>query len=483
MLQPNAPAGHRGLVTLSWRFWVVVLLTGVGAGLAGGALTLLLYLVQHTAFGYSAETFLLGVAQAPWWRRLLVMALGGLAAGLGWWLLRGPVSRWLGGASGISTSVWSNEGRMPLLRTVLDGLLQILIVGMGASLGREGAPREVAAAIGSRLSDLTGLSSHQRRLIIACGAGAGLAAVYNVPFGGAVFTLEVMLGSLSLPFAIPAAVTSLLGAVTAWLIIGDRSQYVVPTVPTTGAVIVFGAVIAPVAAVAAIGFVRLVAWSRRSRPTGWRLPVATTLVFTAIGALAIPFPELLGNGKAPVELTLAGSGPLWLLAMLVVLKPLATAASLRSGATGGLFTPTLSTGALLGAMLGQLWSLLWPGGPVAAYALVGGAAFLAAALQAPLSTVVLLLELTGAGQGLLVPIALAAVLATLVARLIEPRSTYTAGLSASAVGPPDLIDPVPPPPGQSRSGPPDDDDGEGLPRHGSATSEAASTENAPRPGA
>ena len=107
----------------------------------------------------------------------------------------------------------------------------------------------------------------------------------------------------------------------------------------------------------------------------------------------------------------------------------------RAGASGGLFTPTLATGALLGALLGHGWGLLWSGAPAEAYALVGAAAFLAAAQQAPLATVVLLLELTHVGTGLLVPIALAAVLGALVARLVEPRSTSSVGLEGSATAP------------------------------------------------
>lgn len=443
MQQPNAPEARRGLITLAPRFWVVVLLTGAGAGFAGGALTLLLYLVQHTAFGYTEEAFLQGVEQAPWWRRLLVLALAGAVAGFGWWLLRGPVSRWLGRSSGVSESVWTDRGRMGFVRTVLDGVLQIVIVGMGASLGREGAPREVAAALGSRLSELAGLTTAQRRTIIACGAGAGLAAVYNVPFGGALFTLEVLLGSLALPLVIPAVVTSALAAVCAWVVIGDRPVYLFTTLPTSGSVILFSVLVAPVAALAAVGFVHLVAWGRRGRPTSWRLPLATIGVFTSVGALAIPFPELLGNGKGPVQLVLDGGGPLGLLVVLALLKPLVTVTSLRSGATGGLFTPTLATGALLGAALGHVWVLVWAGSPLGAYALVGGAAFLAASLQAPLSTVVLLLELTHVGQGMLVPLTLAATLGTLVARVLERRSTYTVGLGDSVLGAPDPLAPDP----------------------------------------
>lgn len=436
-VQPNADRP-----TLAWRFWVVVLLVGVGAGVTGGLLTLLLHLVQDVAYGYSERSFQAGVDAAPWWRRLLVPVLAGVVAGLGWWWLRGPVSRRLGPMRGVSGTVWTPGARMGLRRTGLDGLLQIVVVAMGATLGREGAPREIAAALGSRLAERTGLSDAERRVLVACGAGAGLAAVYDVPFGGALFTLEVLLGSLALPVAIPAVVTATLGAVVAWVLVGDAAVYSFPAVPTTGSAVVFAVVAAPLCGLAAVGFVRLVAWSRRATPTGWRLPVATTGVFAVLGALAVVFPELLGNGKGPTQIVLDGGGTVAVLVALVLLKPLLTVASLRAGASGGLFTPTLATGALLGALLARGWVLLWPGSPLGAYALIGAAAFLAAALQAPLATVVLVLELTHAGTGLLVPVTLAAVLGVLVARLVEPRSTTTAG----------SVEPLTPP-GPPRGGP------------------------------
>ncbi len=229
---------------------------------------------------------------------------------------------------------------MRIVPTVLEGLVQIVVVGMGASLGREGAPRQVGAAIASTLSDLTGMSSQQRRLLIACGAGAGLAAVYNVPFGGAVFTLEVLLGSLSLPLVIPAVLTCVIATMVAWAVLGDHATYTVAAFPLTGSLIVFAVLAGPLCGLGGVAFVRLVAWSKARAPRGWRLPLATTGVFTALGGLAIAFPQLLGNGKGPAQLALDGGGGAALLAALVVLKPLVTAACLRSGATGGLFTPT-----------------------------------------------------------------------------------------------------------------------------------------------
>jgi H+/Cl- antiporter ClcA len=155
-------------------------------------------------------------------------------------------------------------------------------------------------------------------------------------------------------------------------------------------------------------------------------------VFTALGVLAIEYPELLGNGKPVVQLELVGSVSVGLLAALLVLKPLVTAACLGSGAPGGLFTPTLTYGVLLGGLLGEGWVQIWPGTPVGSYAIIGGAAVLAASMQGPLAAVVLMLELTHHADALMVPILLAVVEATVLARLFGAPSIYSARLSASA---------------------------------------------------
>ena len=116
---------------------------------------------------------------------------------------------------------------------------------------------------------------------------------------------------------------------------------------------------------------------------------------------------------------------------LFALKPLVTALCLGSGATGGLFTPTLSAGAMLGAFLGMAWSLIWPGAETGSYALIGAAALLAAGTQAPLSSLVLIVELTHTADTLIVPIIAAAAGATLVARYIDGYSIYSARLPRS----------------------------------------------------
>lgn len=396
---------------------------GIAAGLAGGALTLLLHAVQHAAFGYSEATFVVGVERASELRRVRVLLLAGVVAGLGWWVLRER----FGPATGVTESVRYADGAMPLRRTVLDALLQVVVVGLGASLGREGAPRETAAALGCRFSNRCGLTPAQRRIVVACAAGAGLAAVYNVPVGGAVFTLEVLLGSLNATLVVATLVSSALATAVAWTMLPNEATYRIPLQHNDFHSAIAAVPIGVAAGLAAVAFVRLVVFARGPKPVrGWLL-VSTTVVFVALGALAVPYPQLLGNGKGPAQVAFdAGATPA-LLTALVLLKPLATVACLRSGAAGGLFTPVLSTGALLGGLVGSGWSDLFSD-PSGAYAVMGAAAVLAAATRAPVSAVVLIWELTHVRLAILAPVVATVVIACVVARAFEDRSIYTVGL-------------------------------------------------------
>jgi H+/Cl- antiporter ClcA len=152
-----------------------------------------------------------------------------------------------------------------------------------------------------------------------------------------------------------------------------------------------------------------------------------------LGLVSIWFPQLLGNGRDISQLAFTNQAAPALLLIVLVLKPAATVLCMRTGAPGGLFTPSLTVGALLGAVLGHAWSWLWPGVPAGLFAIIGAAAVLAATTQGPISTVVLMMELTGRDRSFILPLLLAVATATLVARTIEPRSIYDARLTDEEV--------------------------------------------------
>jgi H+/Cl- antiporter ClcA len=384
----------------------VTLLTGIGAGLGGMLLALLLHAIQHAAYGYSvahvisAESFLQGVSAAAPERRVLVLTICGLVAGLGWWALyrfgRPLVS--------IRQAVKSDDPEMPLASTTVHALLQIVTVALGSPLGREVAPREIGSALAGWLSRRAGLSVAQSRIMVACGAGAGLAAVYNVPLGGAVFVLEVLLGTFGWPALVPAIVTSSIAALVAQVGLGDEHQYLVPSMTVSASLVAWSVVSGPIFGAAAWGFTELMKRSRAVAPKDWRLPVLSLLNFAIIGVLAMHFPQLLGNGKGPASLAFDGDLTISLAAMLLVLKVVITASSLRAGAEGGLLTPGLANGALLAIVLGGMWSAFWPGASLGAFAVVGATAFLAASMQMPITAVVLMFEFTRVSQDFLIPV-------------------------------------------------------------------------------
>ncbi len=409
------------------RFWMLVVLIGVGAGVGGAALMELLRAVQHLAWGYHSGDFLEGVKHTSSARRVLVLFIGGVVAG------GGALALARAKPADVSGSLWLRGARVPFWSSVASAVHSIVIVALGASLGREAAPQQVGAGVASWLSEWAKLPDWQRRLLVACGAGAGMAAVYNVPLGGALFALEVLLGTLTLPLVLPALATSLIATAVAWVVLPIAPTYTIPTYPVSARVVVWAVIVGPLAGLAAIGWIRLVALAHSLRPpSAWLRLTAPIAVFTALGALAIAYPQLLGNGKPVVQLALVAKLSVALLAVLLVLKPLVTAACLGSGAPGGLLTPTLACGVLLGGLLGEGWAQLWPGAPLGSYAIIGGAAVLGASMQGPLAAVVLLLELTHRADGLMVPVLIAVVEATVLARVVGAPSIYSARLSAGA---------------------------------------------------
>ena len=422
--QPNVPG--RGIVA-SYRpsFWALVAGIGLAAGLVGAALIALLRLVERAAWSYRSGSFVAVAEDAAALHHIVVLALAGVIAGAGMLVLQR-----LDGAGGgeVSEALWLRAAHLPLGSSVARGVLSIVTVGMGASLGREGAPQLAGAAIASRACERMGIPAWQRQLLVACGAGAGMAAVYNVPLGGALFALEVLLGTITLPLVLPALATTMIATATAWIVVPDEPTYHFPAYGVTAQQIVWAALIGPLAGLAAVLWVRLIARAGALRPSGRGRLWAPIGVFTALGAVSIAYPQLLGNGLDIVQLSLAGQLSFGLIAVLLVLKPLATAACLGSGSPGGLFTPTLAYGVLVGGLLGHAWALLWPGSPTGSYALIGGAAVLAAAMQGPLAAIVLMIELTRHADALMVPMLIAIVPATVVARIARAPSIYSARL-------------------------------------------------------
>ena len=423
MEQPNVTSDDAPLTP---KFWVALCLTGVATGLFGIALMWVLRLFERLAFNYHSGSYSSAVSATSGLHRVIMLVISGLVGAVGWYFIR----RYLKNEkSEIDEAVWTGDGELSLRRSFLTSFLSEIVIGLGASIGREAAPKLMGGVSGSVLSHWFNLTPSQKRLLVACGGGAGFAAVYNVPLGGAIFTAEVLIGSFSLPTVLPALACSLIATLTGWLYLSSGPTYGhIPNFKFSASIMVWSIFAGLIIGVLATGYVRLIGFVAHKRAKGssifWKMPMA----FAAVGAVGIWYPELFGNGKEMANSAFLGLGSAGLLFMLFALKPFVTSVTLGSGAAGGLFTPFLSTGAALGAFLGIMWSHLWPGTPIGAYALVGAAAMIGAAMQAPLAGLVIVFELTQNGFHLMVPMVVATVIATTLVRQVDGYSIYSARL-------------------------------------------------------
>ena len=423
--QPNATDDH---VPLTTRFWVAVVVAGVATGLFGALLMFVLFGVEHLVYGHRSTSFEYAVAHSGAVRRVAALAVAGAVGGVAWYLLRRVTP---GERAEVDDAIWNGTGELSFRRSLGNGLISELVVGMGASIGRENAPKVLGGAAASVLSGWMGLDAGQRRLLVACSAGAGLACVYNVPLGGALFTAEVLVGTLTLPVILPAILCTGIATATAWVYLPRTATYVgLPDYRFSLTVLVWAILAGPVVGMASVAWVRLIGFVSHHRATGAAAVPASLAAFTAVGLMGIGYPQLFGNGQDMAHDAFVGLGSIGVFGALAALKPVATGLCLGSGASGGLFTPTLSIGAVFGGFLGLAWSSGWGGSPVAAYALVGAAAMIGASMQAPLAAMVLVLELTHTGFGILVPMLAATVGATATARYLDGYSIYSARLPA-----------------------------------------------------
>lgn len=389
------------------RLVAAIVGTGVLAGLVGILMVGTLRAVEWLAFGRGAEYMMDAVRGIPTWRRFLAVPIGAGIAGVVWWRLRRRRR-----VMDIRGALSHEDADFPVVRTSVDALLQVLVVGSGSSVGRENAPRQMAAALANKLCRILRIEWRERRILIAAGAGAGLAAVYNTPLAAIPFALTILAGEWTVRGVATCAVVSAIATPIAWLATGGQPSIRLHVTGGTVAPVYMWALLAiPVCALAGWTFDKLAQRARsRARLEGatWRTPVAMLAVGCVTGGIGIALPQILGNGKSTMDVLFGDTQPIepivWsTMIAIAVIKPLATALTLRSGVVGGLLMPSGATGAGLGAAAALLVSAGAPGtwgmresDMVALFALVAAVGVLAVTQASPLFATVFFIELTHA---------------------------------------------------------------------------------------
>lgn len=406
--------------------WPLALVVGVIGGYAALALQLTLQAFQLFFFAEGEERLAEAAAILPPAQVILAPVLGGVLVGALLWL--GKRLDWLPetrarGIADVMEARAVHNGEMPVRPALLSALISASSLGSGVSAGREGPAVHLGASLASGVSRLLGLPPRGARILLACGAASAVAASFDAPIAGALFAFEVILGHYALRSIAPVAAASVTGALVARLHLGAAPAFPMPAIAPAS--LLDFALVAPLAlicAALAVAFVqagihlpRLTAlWAERSKIPLWALPPAGGLL---VGCLGVMAPEVLGVGYDVTGEALAGAYDARLLIGFILLKLVATVLTLSARFGGGVFSPSLYLGAMTGALFAATASALF-GDAVsgtAFYAVVGMGALSGAVLGAPLSTTLIVFELTAsyeASIALLVAVSLSTVTAT-----------------------------------------------------------------------
>ncbi len=383
---------------------VLAVATGLAASLGATAFREVLGMFQWIAFGTSADVLFDHAMTLPWWQRLAAPTVGGLV--VGYFIYRFVPGAQPVGVPQVMEASALHGAKMSLTQGIKGAIANAATLGFGGSSGREGPVVHLGATIGSRIAKWLHLPRNQARSLLACGVAGAVAASFNAPLAGVFFALEVVIGHYALTAFAPIVMSSLVATIVSRAIYGDFPAFAVPDYTVSALEFPAFAMLGVAAAGLAVGLMRGIVLveqqvSRLPIPV-WCRPVVGGF---GVGLLAIAFPNVLGVGYGTTDLALKGELGLVMLLALMVAKTMATALTIGSGFGGGVFSPSLFLGAVLGGAVGSIAGTVAPylfvvqeatvfaGEGV--YAMVGMGAVAGAVLGAPISTILIIFELTG----------------------------------------------------------------------------------------
>ena len=352
--------------------------------------------VQGIFLGGSSDKLINSLLVLPWWRILLVPTLGGLMVGLFVYYLI-PGRKPCGVSKVIEASVFQG-GRMNFRVGIGASIASIFSIGVGGSVGREGPAIHLGATIGAWFSEKLHLTRSLSRALLGCGSAAAVAASFNAPIAGALFAHEVIVGHFAMSAFAPIVISSVVGTIVSRIYFGDAPAFEI-TQQSLASLWEFPAVVGLGIAggLVAIIFMRTTMASedliKKLPGPHWIRPGIGGFL---LGLIALAFPHVLGVGYEATDMALNAQLPLYLLISLLFMKILSTSICIGSGFGGGVFTPSLMVGAMLGGAYGIVVTSIFPdlsSGP-GAYTIVGMGTVAAAVLGAPISTTLIVFELT-----------------------------------------------------------------------------------------
>lgn len=411
--------------------YIYMVLLSVVIGLLGG-----LFAVgfrKFISFGnyiawHESEYTLAYINELPFWWKIGAPAIGGLIVGL---IIHTFAREAKGhGVPEVMEAVALKGGRIRPRVVIVKMLASGICIASGGSVGREGPIVQIGSAIGSTLGQWLRVGQREIRTLVGCGAAAGIAGTFNAPVAGALFAVELILGDFAVSHFAPIVISSVAATVVGRYFLQDVPAFKVPTYELVHANELFAyALLGLLAGVVALAFVKFL-YASEDLFDRIRLypPIKAMIGGAIIGVIALKFPHVYGVGYEAIEETLRGNVEMaWqILLALVAIKILAVSITIGSGGSGGIFAPSLFIGAMLGGAMGAMVHSIWPASTASpgAYALVGMGAVVGATTHGPITAILIIFELTS-DYKIILPLMLAVVLATAIARLFTHESIYT----------------------------------------------------------
>ena len=426
---------------LRWRgpgqmlFWGIAFVLGIGAGLAALAFRAGIAFLEWHLYGAEHEQMTSVAQTLPWWWLIAVPTAGGLVVGL--ILDRFTPDGRARAVADVIEGAALRRGRVEIREGLASAAASLITLGSGGSSGREGPVVHLAAVLSSWIADRIRANGITGRDLLGCAVAGAVSASFNAPIAGAIFAMEVVLRHYALHAFAPIAIASVMGTLVNRLNFGDMAEF---TLPVRNAVAFYWEIpaylmLGIVSGLVAVALMRAVfladdwgnALQRRLGTPRWLRPMAAGAL---VGTLAIFVPHVIGIGYEVTTLALTGQLLFWPAVGIAVAKTVAVAITLGGRMGGGIFSPALVLGSLTGLAFGLLATALIPAysGSATTYALAGMGAVAAAVLGAPVSTTLIVFELTGDWQTAIAVLAAVSTATAIASRFVR-RSFFLTQLA------------------------------------------------------
>lgn len=400
---------------------IVAIVIGVATGLGAVAFIRLLQLFTHLFFASGRLVFVsLGRHYV-----ILLPAIGGLIVGPLIFLFAKEAKGH--GVPEVMTALIARGGRIRNRVSVVKIIASAITIGSGGSAGREGPMIQIGSSIGSSVAQFLRMPTDRVRTLVTCGAAGGVAATFNAPIAGAMFALEVLMGQLTGEFGL-VVLSSVAAAVVSRTMLGNFPSFSIPPYDLISEKeLVFYLLLGILSGLAGLAFVRTL-YAFEDLSARWRFPeyLQPSVGGLMVGTIGLFLPQIFGTGLPAMESLLSLQIPFAIILVLIPAKILATSLTLGSGGSGGVFAPSLFIGGMLGGAFGYIVHHFFPSFTAfyGAYALVGMSATFGAAAQAPITSIIILFEMTN-DYRIILPLMTATIVAVLVYRAFDVESIYT----------------------------------------------------------